>query len=206
MATRVSSPPRSRAKASASSGAGSPPRSSRQDQVQRARALRLHPERQCSAGREQHAQQRVGQEASPPWRPDGLVVAVAAEAATHRSRPDRSRPGRGLARLAHLVGSAARAIGSGARDLDPALRRDGLGLFLIGSAIVIAAEFWFGLPGAVGHGIHVGVATLIGTLAYAAPLLLVAMAWRTVRGTPSATAPADVSSSAGRPSSSVCSV
>ncbi|GAA3699494.1 DNA translocase FtsK [Microlunatus aurantiacus] len=37
------------------------------------------------------------------------------------------------------------------------------------------------MPGAVGHGIHVGVATLIGTLAYAAPLLLVAMAWRTLR-------------------------
>ena len=80
-----------------------------------------------------------------------------------------------------MVGSAARAIGSGARDLDPALRRDGMGLFLIGSAIVIAAEFWFGLPGAVGNAIHVGVATLIGTLAYAAPLLLLLMAWRTLR-------------------------
>jgi S-DNA-T family DNA segregation ATPase FtsK/SpoIIIE len=56
-----------------------------------------------------------------------------------------------------------------------------MGLFLIGSAIVIAAEFWFGLPGAVGNGIHVGVATLIGTLAYAAPLLLLLMAWRTLR-------------------------
>ena len=83
--------------------------------------------------------------------------------------------------LAHLVGSAARAIGTGARDLDPALRRDGIGLFLIGSAIVIAAEFWFGLPGAVGNAIHIGVATLIGTLAYAAPLLLLLMAWRTLR-------------------------
>jgi S-DNA-T family DNA segregation ATPase FtsK/SpoIIIE len=56
-----------------------------------------------------------------------------------------------------------------------------MGLFLIGSAIVIAAEFWFGLPGAVGNAIHIGVATLIGTLAYAAPLLLLLMAWRTLR-------------------------
>lgn len=83
--------------------------------------------------------------------------------------------------LAHLVGSAARAIGSSARDLEPELRRDGVGLFLIGSAIVIAAEFWFGLPGAVGTAVHTGVATLIGTMAYAAPLLLLLMAWRTLR-------------------------
>ena len=74
-----------------------------------------------------------------------------------------ARIGRGLRAiwlgLAHLVGSAARAIGTGARDLDPALRRDGIGLFLIGCAIVVAAEFWFGLPGAVGTAIHVGVAS-----------------------------------------------
>ena len=73
------------------------------------------------------------------------------------------------------------AIGTAARDLDPALRRDGVGLFLVGCAIVIAAEFWFGLPGVVGNAIHIGVATLIGTLAYAAPLLLLMMAWRTLR-------------------------
>jgi S-DNA-T family DNA segregation ATPase FtsK/SpoIIIE len=80
-----------------------------------------------------------------------------------------------------------------------------MGLFLIGSAIVIAAEFWFGLPGAVGNAIHIGVATLIGTLAYAAPLLLLLMAWRTLRH-PERNGRVVVSSSAGRPSPSVCSV
>ena len=33
----------------------------------------------------------------------------------------------------------------------------------------------------LGHVIHVGVASVIGTLAYAAPVLLLLMAWRTLR-------------------------
>ncbi len=83
--------------------------------------------------------------------------------------------------LGHLVGAGIRRIGYGARDLDPALRRDGVGLFLIGCAIIVAAAFWFALPGTVGDYLRIGVATVIGTLAYAAPILLVVMAWRTLR-------------------------
>src|SRR5918999_1863991 len=60
---------------------------------------------------------------------------------------------RGLAALwlgiAHGVGSAARRIGHTARELDPEHRRDGLGLFLIGLAIVIASAVWFEAPGSV---------------------------------------------------------
>jgi S-DNA-T family DNA segregation ATPase FtsK/SpoIIIE len=80
-----------------------------------------------------------------------------------------------------VIGAGARRIGTGARDMDPALRRDGVGLALIGAAIVVAAEFWWGLPDPVGHIVHVGVAGVIGTLAYAAPILLALMAWRTLR-------------------------
>ncbi|SEQ84978.1 DNA segregation ATPase FtsK/SpoIIIE, S-DNA-T family [Microlunatus flavus] len=83
--------------------------------------------------------------------------------------------------LAHAVGGAVRAIGHGARDLDPALRRDGAGLFVLGVAVVIAGEFWFGLPGRFGHVVHVGVSTIIGALSALAPILLAAMAWRTLR-------------------------
>ena len=83
--------------------------------------------------------------------------------------------------LAHAVGSVARRAGSGAQSVDPALRRDGAGLFLIGCAIVIAAEFWWGLPQPVGPAISYGVSSLIGTLSYAAPIFLLLMAWRTLR-------------------------
>ncbi len=93
--------------------------------------------------------------------------------------------GRGLGAAwngtARGLGAAARGVGQGARDVDPGLRRDGAGLFLLGCAIVVAAEFWWGLPGPVGHGIRVGVSSVIGALSYAAPIFLAAMAWRTLR-------------------------
>jgi S-DNA-T family DNA segregation ATPase FtsK/SpoIIIE len=83
--------------------------------------------------------------------------------------------------VAHAVGGGARRVGSGAREVDPALRRDGAGLFLIGCAIVVAAQFWWGLPDPVGHLVQVGVSGVIGTMSYAAPIFLLAMAWRTLR-------------------------
>jgi S-DNA-T family DNA segregation ATPase FtsK/SpoIIIE len=61
------------------------------------------------------------------------------------------------------------------------VRRDGIGLFLLGSAIVVGAGVWWGLPGAVGNAIAIGVASTIGTLSYVAPILLALMAWRTLR-------------------------
>ncbi len=93
--------------------------------------------------------------------------------------------GRGIAAvwngLARGIGAVVRGIGHSARDLDPALRRDGVGLALIGLAVLIAAEFWFGIPGTFGRWIHIGVSTVFGTLSVALPLLALAMAWRTLR-------------------------
>ena len=45
--------------------------------------------------------------------------------------------------VAGAVGFAARAVGRGARDLDPHHRRDGVGLLTLGAAIVLAAALWF---------------------------------------------------------------
>ncbi len=64
---------------------------------------------------------------------------------------------------AHVLGNAARGVGPDGAKVDPALRRDGIGLFLIGCAIIVGAEFWWGLPGRVGDAIHVGLANVIGT-------------------------------------------
>ena len=86
-----------------------------------------------------------------------------------------------LAGLAHGLGNAVRRIGPGVQDVDPALRRDGIGLFLLGSAIVVGAAVWWGLPGDVGPAIAIGVASVIGTLSYVAPILLALMGWRTLR-------------------------
>jgi S-DNA-T family DNA segregation ATPase FtsK/SpoIIIE len=70
---------------------------------------------------------------------------------------------------AAVLGNAARGVGPDAGKINPALRRDGIGLFLIGCAIIVGAEFWWGMPGRVGDVIHVGVANVIGTLSYVAP-------------------------------------
>jgi S-DNA-T family DNA segregation ATPase FtsK/SpoIIIE len=83
--------------------------------------------------------------------------------------------------LAHLVGGAARRVGRGARDLDPALRRDGGAFFLLALAIVVAAREWWGLDGMAGDAVHVVVAGVFGRVAVAVPVALVGMAVRLMR-------------------------
>src|SRR3954452_19893146 len=83
--------------------------------------------------------------------------------------------------LAHLTGGAARRLGSGARDLDPAHRRDGLGLLLIGLAIVVAAREWWGLNGRVGDVVHAVVAGTVGRVALVLPLVLLGLGVRLLR-------------------------
>jgi S-DNA-T family DNA segregation ATPase FtsK/SpoIIIE len=83
--------------------------------------------------------------------------------------------------LAHVVGGAARRIGTGARDLDPAHRRDGLGFLLIGVAIVVAAREWWALPGRFGDGVHAMVAGTVGRVGLAVPLVLLGLGVRLLR-------------------------
>ena len=82
---------------------------------------------------------------------------------------------------AHLVGGTARRIGHGARDLDPAHRRDGLGFALIGLAIIVAAREWWGLQGAFGDVVHAVVAGTFGRVAFAVPLLVLGLGVRLLR-------------------------
>jgi DNA segregation ATPase FtsK/SpoIIIE, S-DNA-T family len=83
--------------------------------------------------------------------------------------------------LAGALGSATRRVHGDSLEVDPALRRDGMGLFLLACALVVAAEFWWGLPDPMGQMIKVMVSSVIGTLSYAAPILLALMSWRTLR-------------------------
>ncbi|NNG39514.1 DNA translocase FtsK [Flexivirga sp. ID2601S] len=75
--------------------------------------------------------------------------------------------------VAHVAGGAARRVGHSARELEPELRRDGLGFALVAAAVVIAAREWWGLAGAAGDVIHAIVAGTFGLGALVLPLVLV---------------------------------
>ncbi len=82
---------------------------------------------------------------------------------------------------AGAVGFAARAIGRGARDLDPHHRRDGVGLLTLGVAIVLAASLWGRMGNAVGRAIRTATVDAFGSLAWVIPVLAVLLAWRFLR-------------------------
>ncbi len=79
------------------------------------------------------------------------------------------------------VGWVARAIGRGARDLEPHHRRDGLGLLTLGVAIVLAASLWGRMSNAAGRAIHTAAVDAFGSLAWVIPVLVLLLAWRFLR-------------------------
>ena len=83
--------------------------------------------------------------------------------------------------VAHAAGYATRAFGRSARDLDPAHRRDGLGLAVLGAAIISAAAAWWRLGTPVGHLLAAVVRGAFGVGAWAVPILLALLAWRLLR-------------------------
>jgi len=64
-----------------------------------------------------------------------------------------------------------RAVGR-TRDLDPAHRRDGLGIVLLVLAVVTAAGVWWGAGGPVGAAVTVGLTTVVGAASLPLPLVL----------------------------------
>jgi S-DNA-T family DNA segregation ATPase FtsK/SpoIIIE len=83
--------------------------------------------------------------------------------------------------LAHTVGFAARAAGHNAMDLNPAHRRDGLGLTVLGAAIVTAAATWFSLGNVLGRSLSAFVRGTFGSGTWTLPILLALLAWRLLR-------------------------
>ncbi len=121
---------------------------------------------------------------------------------TQRSKAQRSKGARGPARpgpipraitsvaraifrlwvgIAHMVGAITRSLGSGAKDFDPSLRRDGWGLTLIAAAVIVIAATWFGVDGWFVSWTGMISTSLLGALAWFIPVLLLALAWRFLR-------------------------
>src|SRR6478752_4401716 len=156
MATRTSSPPRSQSKRSRSGSSGSQTRRTTSTRTSKGRSTKPRPRSSSTKRR-------------GPGPVSRLFAAL----------------GRGLRALwldiAHLLGAIVRRIGSTARDLDPEHRRDGLGLGLVGLAIIVSAAEWWRLDGSVCDTIRAVVEGTVGIASYVVPLLLLVAAWAVMR-------------------------
>ncbi|MFB6552557.1 DNA translocase FtsK [Streptomyces sp. NPDC056405] len=83
--------------------------------------------------------------------------------------------------IAHAVGAVFRGIGQGAKNLDPAHRKDGVALLLLGVALIVAAGTWADLKGPVGDLVEILVTGAFGRLDLLVPILLGAVAVRLIR-------------------------
>lgn len=83
--------------------------------------------------------------------------------------------------LARTVGALFRGIGRGARGLDPAHRKDGLALLLLGVALIVAGGTWSNLQGPVGELVEILVTGAFGRLDLLVPILLATIAVRLIR-------------------------
>ncbi|MDQ1657618.1 MAG: segregation ATPase FtsK/SpoIIIE, family [Cryptosporangiaceae bacterium] len=89
--------------------------------------------------------------------------------------------------LARGVGWLARAVGrqaASARDLDPAHRRDGVALAVLGFAVVATVAIWFHKAGSAGELLYTGLRLMIGSLTVAVPFIAAAAAIRMMRVAP----------------------
>ncbi|MER6127164.1 DNA translocase FtsK [Streptomyces sp. NPDC001795] len=82
--------------------------------------------------------------------------------------------------VAHAVGAMFRGIGRGAKGLDPAHRKDGLALLLLGLSLIVAAGTWANLRGPVGDLVEMLVTGAFGRLDLLVPILLGAIAVRLI--------------------------
>ncbi|MCX6397745.1 MAG: DNA translocase FtsK 4TM domain-containing protein [Propionibacteriales bacterium] len=162
MATRTSSPSASRSRSTTSSGAATPRSRPSGSQGKRKPAAR----KSAASKKKRPAPRAVRNGPGPVSRTFSAL-------------------GRGTGAVwlgvAGGIGSGARTIGQGARDIDPEHRRDGAGLFLMALSVVVAASVWWQLPGAVFEGTRAVVAGSVGLIAWFVPLLLVYIAWRNMR-------------------------
>ncbi|HEV7629329.1 MAG TPA: DNA translocase FtsK 4TM domain-containing protein, partial [Streptomyces sp.] len=83
--------------------------------------------------------------------------------------------------VAHTVGALFRGIGRSTKGLDPAHRKDGLALLLLGIALVVAAGTWSNLKGTVGDLVKMLITGAFGRLDLLVPILLGVISVRLIR-------------------------
>ncbi|NJP68309.1 DNA translocase FtsK [Streptomyces spiramenti] len=102
-----------------------------------------------------------------------------------RKKPPPPLPIRALRKiwmgLALPIAALLRGIGKSTKGLDPAHRKDGLALLLLGIAIVVAAGTWSNLQGPVGDLVTMLVTGALGRLDLVFPLLVFFLAVRLIR-------------------------
>ena len=163
MASRSPAPPRAR------SGSGS---------------TRVPAARKAASAKPAANQQRGGRQGRGRKAPTGRAASRRSAAGSARPRP-RAIVVTGVLRLligtwrllASGVGSALRSATGGARDLDPAHRRDGLGLLLLAGALVAAGGVWWHAGGS-GSAVATGLGAVLGRGSLLLPPLLALGAWR----------------------------
>ncbi|RNL79768.1 FtsK/SpoIIIE family DNA translocase [Nocardioides marmorisolisilvae] len=169
MATRTSSPPASRSRSTATKGA-----STSRSRPSGSQSKRKPPAKKSASKNRRPAPRAVRNGPGPVSRTfSGLGHGVSAV----------------WLGVAGGIGSGARRIGQGARDLEPEHRRDGAGLFLIALSVVVAAAVWWQVPGGIFDATRAVVAGSVGLLAWFVPLMLVYISWRNLRD-PDANGPA----------------
>jgi S-DNA-T family DNA segregation ATPase FtsK/SpoIIIE len=83
--------------------------------------------------------------------------------------------------IATGFGSATRFLLRGAKELDPAHRRDGLGLFVVVLSLIASAGIWFRLDNFFGRSIYSVVAGGFGKMGFITPALLLYLGIRLLR-------------------------
>lgn len=189
MATRTSSPPGSRSKSTSSTSRSRSTGTTRSTSRSGGSTRKPAATSRGSKAAKRAPAKRPASKRAPSRRPAPRAV--------------RSGPGpiaqlfgvlfRGLAAVwlgvAHGLGALARGLGHTARDLEPEHRRDGIGLFLCGLAVVAAAAVWWEVPGSALDIVRTIVQGSVGKVGFVVPLALVFIGWRTMRD-PEHTGPA----------------
>ena len=83
--------------------------------------------------------------------------------------------------IAHIVGAITRGVGNGAREIDPAQRRDGLGLLYLSFGIISGAVIWFNTGGFVAGVVTTVVTGGVGVFDVVAPVAMFAVAFQVLR-------------------------